>query len=302
MIKILYVFDFYFTDYMADCIYHGLIDSNFDVYESHYPGYMMSDYNEKSGQRLKDLYGMGFTIYGKLNHIPKVESYEQIVEKIRSKFYDLVIYGCVYDHSWVHNRCCLDYLEEVIKYYPRTKVHFVDGADETKNFSYQRNLDQYGIIWKRELVNFSYGNPISFAIPESQIRKLFHNKKQIFSPKMFRPSDSQGSDRSKYTFESESDYYDEYSKSYYGHTTKKAGWDCMRHYEILANKTIPSFYNLENCPNTVMTNFPKNIILEINKHSLNNSIHPHYDDYNNYLFEYTKKYLTTKKMVEKFLI
>lgn len=300
--KVLYVFDFHFTDYMADCIYHGLIDSGLDVYESHYPGYMMSDYESKTGAKLSNLYGKGFSVYAKLNHIPKVEPYEKIVEKIKEKFYDIVIYGCVYDHSWVYNRCCLDYLEEVIKYYPRTKVHFVDGADEPTKFAQKRNLDQYGIVWKRELTDYSWGNPISFAIPESQLRKSFPSKIQKFSPKISRPNHNEGSDRSKYTFDKESEYYDEYAKSYYGYTCKKAGWDCMRHYEILANKTIPYFEFLENCPPTILTNFPKNIILEINNHSRKFEIHSEYDDFNNYLFEYTKKNLTTKKMVEKFLV
>ncbi|MCP4653194.1 MAG: hypothetical protein GY858_07415 [Candidatus Omnitrophica bacterium] len=31
-------------------------------------------------------------------------------------------------------------------------------------------------------------------------------------------------------------------------TIKKAGWDCMRHYEIAANHTVPCFYKLSEKP------------------------------------------------------
>jgi hypothetical protein len=76
------------------------------------------------------------------------------------------------------------------------------------------------------------------------------------------------------------------------------GWDCMRHYEILANRCIPSFPDLEKCPSTIMTNFPKNIILEISKYSLQEKIHLYYDQFSEYLLNYTKENLTTKKLVE----
>ena len=75
----------------------------------------------------------------------------------------------------------------------------------------------------------------------------------------------------------------------------------MRHYEILANKTIPAFFDLENCPETILINFPKNIILEVNKYSLIDQVHSDYHDLNEWLFKYTKENLTTKKLIEKFL-
>jgi hypothetical protein len=300
-IKVLYVFPFNYNEYLADCIYHGLIDGGFDVYETHYPGYMMSNYEEISGQELCGLYGRGFTLYGRMNHKPQIDSSEIIIEKIRSKFYDLIIYGCIYTHFMVIGRQCLDYLDEVKKYYPRSKVHFIDGSDDITTFAQQYNLDQYGIVWKRELPSFCYGNPISFAIPESLIRNSFPEKTEIFSSKIIKPVPGSFSTPKNYTFFSEQEYYDAYAKSYYGFTCKKMGWDCMRHYEILLNKTIPYFYNLENCPPTVLVNFPKNIILEMNKHSWKDEVPSDYDDWNDYIFSYTKKNLTTKKLVERFL-
>ena len=39
----------------------------------------------------------------------------------------------------------------------------------------------------------------------------------------------------------ESEYKRAYSESYFGSTKKKAGWDCMRHYEIVASGAVPFF-------------------------------------------------------------
>lgn len=298
--KILFVFDFSFTDYMADSIFHGLVDAGHEVYNTHYPGYMLTSYDNLSG-----LYGRGFSLYGKLDYTPTVEDHQVTLEKIKDKFYDCVIYPCVYSNWWVEQfipkRASLYFIEDVIKYYPKHKVHFVDGADDTKNYILDFGFADYGIVWKRELTSYEYGNPISFAIPESQLIQKEPLKEYLFSSKINPPSSGENSDPSKYTFNDEKEYYHEYAKSFYGYTCKKSGWDCYRHYEILANKTIPAFHDLENCPATILTNFPKNIIMEVNKYSLNGEIHPKYFAINEYLFNYTKKYLTTKKMVERFL-
>lgn len=295
--KILFVYNFSSPEYLADAVYHGLIDSGLEVYETSHPNYMHVSYPNP-----KELYGNGFTMFAKLNNQPRLESSQEIIEKIKSKFYDLVIYGCIYTHDWFPERQCLDYLEYVKNYYPKNTVHFLDGSDDPKNFAYNYGLNEYGIIWKRELTDLYFGNPISFAIPESQIDLFGKIKKEyIFSPNLRRPILNKGWDPQSYTFTDEKLYYQEFAKSYYAYTCKKMGWDCMRHYEILANRCIPSFENLEECPPYIMTNFPKSIILEINKYSLNEKIYSHYEDFNDYLIEYTKKNLTTKKLVQNLL-
>lgn len=294
--KVLFVYNFIHPEYQADCVYHGLIDSGLEVYETAYPHYMLASHPNP-----KEIYGNGFTIFAKLSHTPNIDEPQQIIEKIKSRFYDQVIYGCIYPHEISQYRQCLDYLDYVKQYYPRNKVHFIDGSDDRNNFSYQYNLNEYGIIWKRELRDWDFGNPISFAIPESQILKEKVNKEFIFSPTLDRPNTGYGTYKEGYKFTEEKLYYQEYAKAYYGHTCKKLGWDCMRHYEILANNCIPSFLGLEDCPSTTMTNFPKWVILETNKYSKYGYVHPQYSELCEYLFDYTKKNLTTKKLVERFL-
>ena len=50
--------------------------------------------------------------------------------------------------------------------------------------------------------------------------------------------------------EREADYYADLQASRYGITTKKAGWDCMRHYELAANGCVPCFRDLAGKPTT----------------------------------------------------
>jgi hypothetical protein len=53
-----------------------------------------------------------------------------------------------------------------------------------------------------------------------------------------------------YAFVSESDYYNDLQKSRFGVTTKRAGWDCLRHYELAANGCVLCFRDLDLKPIT----------------------------------------------------
>jgi hypothetical protein len=81
---------------------------------------------------------------------------------------------------------------------------------------------------------------------------------------------------------------------------KKAGWDCMRHYEILANNCIPYFIDLENCPKYTLTNLPKEMLIEA-RELANNFEEQKYFSILNELFEYTKNNLTTKHLAKHIL-
>jgi hypothetical protein len=51
-------------------------------------------------------------------------------------------------------------------------------------------------------------------------------------------------------FETEGEYYADLQASRYAITTKRAGWDCLRHYEIAANGCVPCFKQLNRKPAT----------------------------------------------------
>lgn len=147
-------------------------------------------------------------------------------------------------------------------------------------------------------------HPISFSIPKDKICKNYNIKSKIVSNLI--PGNTK-----TYIYNTEEDYYNEYKKSYFAITMKKAGWDCMRHYEILANGCIPYFINIEECPKNTMALCPKDLFIEANmlyqkfiKKNIDELEDENIDEYNTLLsklLEYTKNHLTTNKMAEYIL-
>jgi hypothetical protein len=159
--------------------------------------------------------------------------------------------------------------------------------------------------------------PISFSIPEEKIVKsniieLVFQKTKIVSsliPGVL----------STYIYDTEEAYYAEYQKSYFAITTKKNGWDCMRHYEILANGCIPYFADIEKCPINTMVNWPKDLLIrgnalynkfikiELTSPMINEYIElppPMINEYKqllNTLLDYLKEHLTTKNIAKYIL-
>jgi hypothetical protein len=99
--------------------------------------------------------------------------------------------------------------------------------------------------------------PITFSIPEEKIVSSIPRKTKLLSSLI--PGDLK-----TYIYHTEKDYYEEYQKSYFAMTTKKAGWDCMRHYEIVANGCLPYFPDIEKCPIFTMVMFPKHLLIRSN--------------------------------------
>jgi len=106
-------------------------------------------------------------------------------------------------------------------------------------------------------------HPIVFSIPEEKICTCAPVKDKLLSSLI-------PGRRSTYIYMTEHDYYNEYKRSYFAMTTKKGGWDCMRHYEILANGCVPYFPDIEKCPPNTMALFPKELTIQGN--SLYNKI------------------------------
>lgn len=127
-------------------------------------------------------------------------------------------------------------------------------------------------------------SPIGISIPETKIIDFVPEKQKRFAHII--PGQP-----STYIFSDETSYYKDYQSSIFGRTSKKGGWDCMRHYEILANGCIPWFTDLENCPPGTMTHFPKDIVIDAM-----NSETP--ELYIPKLLDYTRKNLTCRAMAQ----
>lgn len=146
--------------------------------------------------------------------------------------------------------------------------------------------------------------PITFSIPECKIIKSIPEKKKLISnliPGVL----------STYIYNNENEYYKEYMSSIFATTTKKGGWDCLRHYEILACGSIPYFPFLENCPYNTLNLFPKDLIIDGNFlyiklknkkfNELNDKELEECNLLSNKLLDYTIQNLTTKKMTQYIL-
>lgn len=108
-------------------------------------------------------------------------------------------------------------------------------------------------------------------------------------------------DMSTYVYDNERDYYRGYQDSYFAITKCKGGWDCMRHYEILANGCIPVFLDLEKCPPQTLALFPKQLVKDAQ--ALFDTFAPDsrawYDMYTAYarvLLDFTRQHLTNHEM------
>ena len=138
--------------------------------------------------------------------------------------------------------------------------------------------------------------PLSFSIPLKNIQNIDVTKKtRKFSPLI--PGDNK-----TYIYKDELSYNENYSESFFAFTYKKGGYDCLRHYEILANNCIPYFIDIKNIPNLTMRNFPKDLCSEIiDKHKCANLTTDELHDYIEKLHHYTLNNLTCEKSAEYFL-
>lgn len=97
--------------------------------------------------------------------------------------------------------------------------------------------------------------PICFSVSEKKIVSEIPHKDKDFAHII-------PGNQSTYIYHDEESYYRDYQRSYFAFTRRKGGWDCLRHYEILANGCLPYFIDLESCPTNTMHLLPKKLILE----------------------------------------
>jgi hypothetical protein len=160
------------------------------------------------------------------------------------------------------------------------------------------------LILNLSAFEFCYGEPfpIQFGIPEDKIVKEIPVKDTDFAPLIPNKIET-------YIYHTESEYYNDYKRSFFAITCKKAGWDCMRHYEILANGCIPYFIGLDDCDLNNMYFLPRELIKEAMNLSGVKFLridHPNfdrakYDEILKKMIEHTRKYLTTESIANYLL-
>jgi len=238
--RILYISPGQGPDYLCDMLFHGLRgELGPDVVDAEPLWYMYAhEFGEGRHDRSK-LYGRGFTMYGLLGTDSAVDRTD-LERKIHSRYFDLIVYGSIHR--------CARFLQDVLATYPAKQILFIDGEDQAAVISH---LLGRGIYFKRELASAVPGvMPIEFAIPEEK----FHTTPR---PKVKLTAFIDPRDKRTYIHQTEASYYGDYAESLFGVTMKKAGWDCLRHYEIVANGCVPWFLELEQCPQATMPFLPK---------------------------------------------
>lgn len=277
--KILYLTKGDHVDYQDDCLLIGLRELfGSDVVDYNKREHNYTSYDEEAA---KKLYGMGMSVTRILSDIEIDRT--DITSKIKNKYFDYIVYGSIWR--------CKDYIEKILEYYPKDKVIAVDGEDET---NIHKVFDLGILYFKRELV-YKHERllPISFAIPTDKVNFVKDKTREIAicDPR----------DRSTYIYKNEPDYYKGYQEACVGITIKKAGWDCMRHYEILANGCLPYFIGIDKCPELTMASFPKQLCKDLLVESKQNNAFVLYEKLASKFEEHFLQNNTTKALATNFV-
>lgn len=268
----------FLNDFINDATFYGLKELyGNSVVDSTKIITLYKEYQSQISRR--NLWG-GMTLFWLIDNDDVDRS--NIEENIKNKYYDIIIYGAI--------KRCKDYYDLVTQYYPDNRIICIDGNDESE----LDNLYLKHLYFKRELhIEHPNLRPMSCSIPGCKITTRFLDKTQEYGTVIPGVPET-------YVFTDEQEYYDDYNKSYYGVTTKKAvtgWWESMRTLEILANRCIPFFPELENCPSNILTHLPKTLLIEGRDLAYNFDKQKYFCILDE-LFEYTKKHLTTKAMAQ----
>ena len=262
------------SDYLSASLLHGFRQlSNVNVID-----YPKADFLYKKNETLlrSHLRGNGFTLYFLLDEVPQ-KRVNLKFNKIFNQDYDLIIFCDIKSNFGLYF--------EYFKYLNVTKTAVIDGSDSPDLFGNSGDFWRYPIYWfipkpqwrflyfKREWIplEINYSRcfkliprwiikhlpqshmlrQISFSIPEEKIITQLNTKIKLFGSHIVDDEIRlriTGNGDGSYIFESEKDYYNDLQASRYGITTKRAGWDCLRHYEIAANGAVICFRDLDMKP------------------------------------------------------
>jgi hypothetical protein len=257
-------------DYLADGVFHGLrtllgadaVDypkAEF-LYDSAGPGV------------LARVRGGGFTLYGLLPDLP-VDRDHVLARALDGEF-ELVIFGDI----WRTFGLWTEWSPQLRA--AGVAMAVLDGSDRVEPYPYAGLWWRVPSWWflprahnrapyfKREITPLTRWfasylmlppaigrrldlRPISFSIPAEKIAGEPSAKDKDFPLHIV---DDELAPRiggqTSHAFTNESEYRADLARSRFGITTKREGWDALRHYEIAASGTVPCFRDLDQKPST----------------------------------------------------
>jgi len=207
-------------------------------------------YHDFSDISKDQLHGRGFTTLSK--PIQDLSEEQRNLDK-----FDAVLYGDGHMYGEKH-------VKELNKL-ANGNVWVLDGhdlhGDAPRKINIKQGDEEINVIgvqfrksFKRELVEkVEDVYPTGFGIPKHKIMDFDPSKKEQLYQKtapdnsLFEKANDLGGGFTHHKFTDEDDYYNDLSKSWFGLTCKKGGWDCMRHYEVIAAGSVLLFrdYNLK---------------------------------------------------------
>jgi hypothetical protein len=201
-------------------------------------------YHDWSEINKKQLHGQGFT----MQTFPILDIDNRDIDN-----FDFILYGISkHPNDLSFEDLSLNNLVD------KSRIWHLDGHDlygglnsSLRTISYN-NENVIGVqktpCFKRELIEeLEDVYPIGFGIPNYHIKEInLKRKKQFFQKtfphdSMFKPIHDLGGGFSHHIFNNEEDYYNDLQDSWFGLTCKKGGWDCLRHYEIMAAGSLLLF-------------------------------------------------------------
>lgn len=278
--KILHINNFSYPDYQNDMVFLGgrsVFGGNYEP--SSKPNYLLQSYKPRKAS----LYGRGFTLYCQL---PEVEAGTEVDRKIADHHYDRIVVGSVFRLDGSD----LNLWNLVKQYYAKSEVALIDGEDHNGIYW---EMCKYGTYFKRELVgNNGLIHPLGFGVPAAMYGGNCPKSKD-FATVVPGHADT-------YIFTDEHSYYQDYQQSYFGLTRKKAGWDCLRHYEIMMNWCFPAFSDLQDCPPETLHHFPKKLVLDY-LHKYGPTFSPEYWETMDKIMYHASQYCTTEAIIKYIL-
>ncbi len=281
--KILFIANGNYLDYQNDALLIGLKELyGGEVVDPLRHWHIYDTFPEEETHRL---YGRGMTISRSVADVAVDRG--NIEDKIRAGFFDLIVYGSIARNFQL--------IEMVGEYYPGHRVAMVDGEDDP----WIRPVIGLGMqYFKRELMDWKWTTvpvwPIQFGFPTRKVN--------FAEPKTRDFAICDPRDTSTYIYDDEASYFRGYGEARFGVTTKKAGWDCLRHYEILGNGCIPLFLDVAECPNGTLASFPKERCLQVVR-EIDAGEPPAevYDRHIDYFRTFTEEHLTTRALATRFM-
>lgn len=270
-------------DYLADSLLHGLISLGCHQVVD-YPKKELLYAGSFTAEQRSQLYGHGFTLYGLL---PERQVDRTLIwKRLEAGWFDLVILGNIWRQfgllpqllkSMRHGRTRLLLLDgdDDARLYPvslaRLKQHGLQIPGPLQALAgrtryAKRELDlqqpqhwrelllparlrpQLRRLFRRQLLN---PQPCSFSIPAQWIRTPDPHRKTKLLPRHIVDDEVRSlleDSQANYAFSSQQDYFNDLGQARFGITTRRAGWDCLRHYEIAAAGSVPCFRDLQQKP------------------------------------------------------